>query len=341
MAHGFFGGFILGVLGTGLPRMLSVKPFRLAEVGLLLTLFAGVIVTNLIGGGQGSDIAVLLLLAGLIACLGPRVADRKDVPPPGFVLVAMALLCLAAGSVISITQARADEPSLSWGKMQHLLSYQGFVLLPILGVGGFLLPRFFDLPNKHDFPESRTPPPGWLAKAGWAFAAGIVVLLSFVIEARGWDRTGYAIRFAVAGAYLLREVPIYRSALHKNTIRGCLAVAIALLLTGFLVVVIYPINRVAVLHLTLVGGFAVLTFAVAVRVVFGHSGNYPLLGRPNRWLIVAVSLMLLGMATRISGDFFPHIRVSHYNYGALAWIIGTVVWAAYVLPKVHFRDPDE
>jgi hypothetical protein len=44
--------------------------------------------------------------------------------------------------------------------------------------------------------------------------------------------------------------------------------------------------------------------------------------------------MLLGMATRISGDFWPKILASHYNYGALLWIAGVVLWAIYVLPKV-------
>lgn len=341
MAHGFFGGFILGVLGTGLPRMLSTRPFALAEVATVFAVYLALIIANLLGKPTAGDIAALVLLATFVSRVAPRIGTRKDVPPPGFVLVALALICLAVGSVISLVQARAEEPSLFWSKIQHLLSYQGFVLLPILGVGGFLLPRFFDLPNKHDFPESRTPPPGWFAKAGIALAAGIAILISFVIEATGWERTGYTIRFMAATAYLFREVPIYRSAIHKNTVRACVALAIALLLTGFVIVIFYPVNRIGVLHLTLVGGFAVLTFAVATRVVFGHSGNQPLLAQPNRWLLVAVGLMLLGMATRISGDFFPAIRVSHYNYGALAWILGALLWAVYVLPKVRLRDPDE
>src|SRR5436189_4239604 len=38
MAFGFFGGFILGFLGTAMPRMLSANPLRLAEVIPLLLL---------------------------------------------------------------------------------------------------------------------------------------------------------------------------------------------------------------------------------------------------------------------------------------------------------------
>lgn len=341
MAHGFFGGFIFGVLGTGLPRMLSVKPFSVPEVLLLFATYAAMILLNFRGKVTNAAIACLILLAAFLSCVIPRFLTRKDLPPPGFVLVALALACLAGGAVLSIIETYREEMPLFWKAMQRLLAYQGFVLLPILGVGGFLLPRFFDLPNTHDFAESRKPLPGWTAKAFWGLLAGIGVLVSFVVEAHGWDRTGHGLRLLVAGVYLLSQVPIYRSAIHKNTIRTCVAAAIAMTLLGFLAITIYPLNKVAVLHLTLVGGFAVLTFAVATRVMFGHSGNQALLAKRNRWLLFAVGLMLLGMATRISGDLFPAVRVSHYNYGAAAWIAGALLWAFYVLPKLLIRDPDE
>ena len=48
--------------------------------------------------------------------------------------------------------------------------------------------------------------------------------------------------------------------------------------------------------------------------------------------------MLFGMATRISGDFLPRIMASHYTYGALTWIIGVLIWSAYVLPKTLVAD---
>ncbi len=88
------------------------------------------------------------------------------------------------------------------------------------------------------------------------------------------------------------------------------------------------------MHLTLIGGFAVITFTVATRVVFGHSGNLERLKARNWWLLVAVGLMLFGMATRISGDFWPRIVASHYIYGAVLWTAGVLLWSSYVLPKI-------
>src|ERR1051326_3829139 len=40
MAYGFFGAFILGFLGTALPRMLSAKVLGFSNVLLLVTLYA-------------------------------------------------------------------------------------------------------------------------------------------------------------------------------------------------------------------------------------------------------------------------------------------------------------
>jgi hypothetical protein len=44
--------------------------------------------------------------------------------------------------------------------------------------------------------------------------------------------------------------------------------------------------------------------------------------------------MLFAMATRVTGDFWPKIMASHYTYGAVIWIAGVLLWAAFVLPKV-------
>ena len=97
----------------------------------------------------------------------------------------------------------------------------------------------------------------------------------------------------------------------------------------------------SLLHLALAGGFAVLAFVVATRVVFGHSGNSAALKGRNRWLLAAIGLMWLGMATRISGDLWPKLMVSHYSYGAIAWIAGVLLWSAYVLPKVLTPDRED
>jgi uncharacterized protein involved in response to NO len=340
MAYGLFGGFILGFLGTAMPRMLSTAPFNRFEVSSLLGVYLAMNSSYALAKIPAGDVLFVLLLVTFGTCIGRRFPKRKDTPPPGFMLVLFGLLCAMAGAILGIIASYSDEPPAR-PLLQHLLSYQGFVLMPILGVGAFVLPRFFGLPNAHDLPEAKNPGAGWFARAWPALAAGVLILVSFWFEADGWYRLGPAIRFVTSLAYVVFELPLFRAAKVKNAFGLVLKLAFVLMIAGFLFVSLFPKFRVSLLHLTLVGGFAVVTFSVATRVVFGHSGNLPMMSRPNRWLYVATGLMWFAMVTRISGDFWPKIMASHYIYGAVIWTLGVVLWSWKVLPKIFQREPED
>jgi uncharacterized protein involved in response to NO len=339
MAFGFFGGFILGFLGTAMPRMLSTNPLRLREAFSLLFLHLAMVGAFLAGNIVLGDILFLALLCLFAICMVPRACQRKDNPPPGFVLVGLTVASVATGAVLAIIE-HYSELDLFWIALERLLCYQAFVLLPILGIGPFLLPRFFGQPTPHDFPEALTPNAPWLRKAALALSAGALILGSFLIEASGWFRIAYALRFATTLAYFLIEMPFHRGPAHSNALGASIRISLAGILAGFLAICLLPAYRVALLHLTLIGGFAVITLTVATRVLFGHSGNLALLRGRNRWLLIAVGMMLFGMATRISGDFWLKILPSHYIYGALLWIAGVCIWSYYALPKIFTRDID-
>lgn len=332
MSHGLFGAFILGFLGTGMPRMLSAQPLKLWQVIPLVLLHGAMVGAFACGKIFAGDVLFLAMLVTFVALMAARVRQRRDTPPPGFILVGLSLASAAAGTVLAILQ-EYRELDVFWITLQRLLSYQGFVLLPILGVGPFILPRLFGLESGHDFPEMLIPARAWWRKAALAFGAGALVIASFFLEASGWYRLAHWMRFGTALGYILLEMPFHRAP-AINALGVSIRIAFAGILVGYLAVALFPAFRVALLHLTLIGGFAVITFVVATRVVFGHSGNGALLKGRNRWLLVAIGLMLLGMATRISGDFWPKVMPSHYSYGAGLWIAGVLLWAVYVLPKV-------
>ncbi|MEW6159156.1 MAG: NnrS family protein, partial [Verrucomicrobiota bacterium] len=138
--------------------------------------------------------------------------------------------------------------------------------------------------------------------------------------------------------YLWMEFPFHRAPQAGSALGASLRIAFLTLVGGFLAVAIWPGFRVGLLHMTLVGGFAVITLIVATRVVLGHSGNLDRLKGRNRWLLIVVGVMLLAMATRISGDIWPKVLASHYVYGAILWIAAVLIWAVRILPKVLERD---
>ena len=338
MAHGFFGGFIIGFLGTAGPRLMDLRPLRIGEVVTLAVLHAAMVGAHLVGANTAGDIAFLGMLLAFGSAFGIRIRKGASLPPPGFVLVGLAWLCAAAGPVIALT-GRFVPLTGEWVLAERLLTYQGFVLFPVLGVAGFLLPKFLGVASQCRCGDAGSR--AWRRQALKASVVGAIILGTFALEANGWYRTAYASRFLVATLYLLCTTQIHRLGFKGPHVAMLLKSAVAMILLGLLLVAMFPVFRTALLHVTLVGGFALLTFAVATRVVFGHSGNRVLIAGKARWLLVAAAFMLVGMATRISADYFPKVLISHYNYGALFWAVGAGVWAWKVLPKVLQADPED
>jgi len=331
MANGFFGAFIIGFLGTALPRMLSTTPLGLGNTLALALLHALMAVSYAAGYLLAGDIlwlALLLLFAGLVL---PKLQQRKDLPPPGFVLAALAWLCAGAGAALALAlhfrEPRPFEPLL-----QKLLSTQGLVLLPILGVGPFLLPRFFGRQSAHDLPASRQPSLPWRRKAAAALVTGSVVIASFFLEAAGWVRAAHALRFGAVLAYLAAEFPFLLAAKISQPFPAMLRIAFLLIAAALAAVALLPQFRVGWLHAAFMGGFSVITLLVAVRVLFGHASQRARLQSRTAWLWWASGLIWLGMITRVSGDLWPKIMFSHYNYGAILWCAGVGLWAWKVLP---------
>ncbi len=339
MTCGMFGAFIVGFLGTAMPKMLSARLFRRFETSSLFLLQLAMVAAFGFGKLAWGDLLFLTFLSFLILILSFRWKSRKDIPPPGFCLVGLALCCAITGSILGIAQ-NYRELDPFWIGLQRLLLYQGFVLLPILGIAPFLLPRFFGQPNAHEFPETLVPNNLWKRKTAGSLMVGLVILATFVAEAKGWQNPAYLIRFFTVLIYLLFELPWRQASKKATTVSRALRLSLISLPAGFLTVPFFPAYRVSFMHLTLVGGFAVLMFVVATRVVYGHSGNLEKLSNKNHWLYISVGAMLFGMVTRMSGDFLPKAMASHYIYGALLWIAGALVWSGYVLPLVFVRDKE-
>jgi len=339
MAFGFFGGFILGFLGTALPRMLGSAKLTWIELGLLFAIHLAMVAALALACIPTGDWLALALWILVLICLGRRFFQRTDVPPPGFVLVALSLLCAIMGTALALIQNRLEDQYF-WISLRPLLQFQAFILLPILGVGGFFLPRFFNLASRQDFAESRSPLPDWTRQMLLALVTGLLICGTFIWEAAGHGRLASAVRSVLSVVYLYWQVPFYRSKIRGSSLAMALRVAFLLLPAGLMSAAMLPAFRVAWLHLTLIGGFSIFTLCVATRVVFGHSGLQRLLSGRLRWFTIAVFLMLAGMVTRISGDFSTRILPSHYSYGGLMWATGLLIWGAAVLPSIRFSDPD-
>lgn len=340
MVEGFLACFVVGFLGTALPRLLGVPRVSLLESFC----YAGALVLAVVLHARGQilwgDVVFFCVMGTLVFSLLVRALFRNDTPPPAFVLVAMGMCCALAGSFSQIAAVVAPSIVPGWlPLLGKLILNQGFLLLPIMGIGAFLLPRFFGLPNRQSLPESLALPPGWMPKAAFAAACGGAVLASFVLEVGGLRREGYALRALAVGLYFFREVPVHQAGWGGGSLAMGLRIALASIPLGYGLLAAMPERTFTFLHVVFISGFSLLTFIVASRVVLGHSGQSEKFRASIRPVLVLCALAVLAMLTRVTADWLPRVTMSHYAYAAVAWSLGVLIWAAAILPGVLKKDP--
>ena len=341
MIMGFLTGFVVGFLGTAFPRLLDVPRIRMPLTMVFTLAIAVGTIAHLLGKTLAGDIIFTSILLTLVVDMASRFPKRKDVPPPAFVLVGFGLLSGIAGGAIQIIAALRPEalPDLAY-PLGRLLMHQGYLLLPIMGISAFLLPRFFGLPNRQNFPESPALPPGWLPRAIFAATCGLVVLAGFVLEANGMVRAGMAARAAGLTVYFLREVPIHHAKFTGGSLALGLRLAMLSIPLGYVLMAIWPERVSSFIHVVVISGFSLLTFIVASRVVYGHSGQADKFQARLKPILFLIAMVMLAMLTRVSADWMPAIRLSHYAYAGLSWIAGVLVWMGSVLPGVKGAESE-
>ncbi len=335
MIEGFMASFVIGFLGTAGPRITSTRAFSPNESLTLLTLIVFAAGLHLGSAARVGDFVFVAGLAFFLLTIGKRFVRRKDSPPPNFALVALGLLNGLGGALLlALYENEAYSAQYRIGAM---LLEQGFVLLPILGVAPFLLPRLLDISREDDLPESRALPPGWMPRAAFAFAIGLTIDASFFVEAT--DRVTFAVwmRFVAILIYLGLRMPRR----GRSFLGNCLRAGIITVVAGVGIEALWPLYRVGALHIIFISGFSFVVLTVAIRVIFGHSGNAHLFQKRLPFFIVAGVLIFLAMISRYVAEMAPAARAVHLVSAAAVWLLAALIWTAKVIPKVRIPDPEE
>ncbi len=326
MIEGCMGGFVLGFLGTAYPRLAGSRGWFGGELLVLLGLWAGVVGLAATGHVAAADGTFSVLLGLLFCGLAWRWAwGNRDTPPPGFVLALTGLLggAVAAGCLAWEHGQWLGVTGHAWAK---LWLFQGFLLLPLMGIGPYFLPRFFGLPSSHAFDDSPSPPSGWWPRAGAAVFWGLHIVASFGLESYGYAMIGQLLRAAVIGVWFAMETPVFRRAKIPSSAGNVVRMAIFGLMAGCGVAAFWPAARIGSLHLFFASGLGLITLAVSTRVILGHAGKHDLLVGRMSWLRWTAGLLVLAAATRMSADFLPVVRISHHRYAAWTWAVGGLIW---------------
>lgn len=337
MIEGFLGAFVAGFLGTAFPRLSGNKPWFGGEFGFLLLLWGLAVASHSRGQVAAGDAAFAGFLTVLFVGLVTRwFLGAGDTPPPGFVLVMGGIV---GGAVSAGMLAKGGLSAPDW-QAARLCLLQGFPLLPVMGIGPYVLPRFFGHPSGHSFDESPTPPKGWMKRAAASAAAGSLVVAGFFWESRGHAAAGQLLRAVTILGWFAIETPWLRTARKPTTPGNAIRWAFAGMVTGLVCAAFWPQARIGSLHLFFVAGLGLATLAVATRVVLGHAGRHDLLQKRIVWLRWVTGLLVLAALTRMTSDFIPKVTVSHHIYAAWSWAAGCMVWLIAVARYFFRREED-
>ncbi|MCC5835036.1 MAG: NnrS family protein [Opitutales bacterium] len=341
MIQGFLTAFVMGFLGTALPRLLDVPRIRLKATALLA---GGIIVVAALHLAQRTflaDLAFLALFASFIGLILSRARHRQDTPPPGFVLVGLGLLSALVGTALFVwTNASPGNYQPTVYTLARLLLYQGYILLPIMGIGAFLLPRFFGLPSRQNFAESLKVTPEWKLRARFAASCGGLVIISFVLEAVGYFHLAHGLRALGVALYFFHEVPVHQAKFSKGSLALALRIALFAIPLGYVLMALMPAYQSGLAHVVFVTGFSLLTFTVASRVLLGHSGQSEKFSQVLKPILWMTGLLTFAMALRVAADFLPSGRIHAYATASVIWAIGTFIWAKALLPSIAREDTE-
>jgi uncharacterized protein involved in response to NO len=330
----FLVAFALGFLFTALPRRTSSAPpnaATLAAAGLLVVATAAALVTQRWVLAQLGYLSTLLVLvafaAGRLAGAG---AGRR--PPATFMLIPIGLLHGVVGAVLLIL-GLSGSTGPTTTTLGALLVQQGVFISLTIGVGGLILPLLSGTPPPADLGSS----PRETRRAIAFAAAGATVFATFLLEVTVLPRTAALLRAVVVAVVLGFGHGAWRPPAKPGFHRRLAWLAVWMVPLGLAGSALWPDYRVPALHVLFVGGFGVLTFAVATHVVLGHTGAPELaMGRPPAVVATGIAL-LLAMTARVAADW-SDTYFAHLGWAAGLWIAGTLVWLLFVAPRLVRRS---
>ena len=338
MIEGLMGSFIIGFLGTAGPRLLDAAPFRTIETFLLIGGQVAVAALHLNQKRNLGDIVFVVTLIVFLGFVASRARSRQDLPPPNFVLVVLGFLNAITG-IVFIFAARRVGNGTFLDQFGSLLLNQGFVLFPILGVGAFFFPKLLGgaRPEPADLNIAMSL---WKRRALIAALTGVVLWISFALEAAEWIRTAAIVRASIVLFYFIFQGHLFRKPSGPPFLAHCFRFGAILLVVALLSPAILPTFRIANLHMAFIGGFTIILFTVSTRVILGHSGQAHLFQKRLRFLIAAFVLLIVAMLSRVGADFVPPARNSHLVYAGLIWLAAAAVWAWALIPKLLLSDEE-
>lgn len=336
MIEGFFTAFILGFLGTAGPRMLGVPTLSPRLWAGLLVLWLGGHLATLANLGDVAELAFALTLLIFLISLIRRLGARDGLPPPGFVLVGVALVGAIFAALLQLTWLQRwghDWPAGFWRFGRSFL-VEGYVLLPILGAAPFFLGRFGGLPPAHPDGDGPTPDARWWRQARLCLWVGLGLIGAWGLQAAGFVRVGALLQSGLTAWFVWTQIP-WRYPRPVSTLGQIAQISLLCLVLAPLAKAMWPAERLAWAHLLVIPGFQWMVVCVGTWVVFAHAGHKARLMKPWPAMLACSALWLIATLVRIVAEFQLEARSAWLDSAAGLWLVASAAWLILLLPRLR------
>jgi len=328
----YMGCFIVGFLLTAIPRFASAPFANGKEVLVFFVLLNAAPVFYLRQEWIYARFCFAAWLLTLVVFGGRRFLKKTGAglhPPVEFVWLPAAFLCGLSGVSLMIGADASFFPPVA-GKIGKLLSEQGFLLCIVLGVGSFLGPRLMG-----------TFKPAVKGAVYLQIGAILGLVSTFVLEGAGDALAAYLIRACIIALVYFRSGALVFRPLVKDQFARLLCISFWMVFLGYAGLVFFPAYRPAFLHVTFLGGYALMTFSVATMVVFSHGGEGDRLKRASWQLPMLGGILALALSLRAAAVFFPEYFFILLGAASVGWLLGAGLWLFYVTGAIFRLFPKE
>ena len=323
MIFGMFLSFVSGFLMTALPKMSGAQPASNLETQLAVALIFFSSLLSLLGYEAIAVIFAAGQFAHLFIFIGRRLVVRQKNPPTGFLFVPLGLFWGFTGVVLKELQIQNINLGSYGFALVPIALYQAFLLNLIIGLGSRLIP-FLTRTEQINPMQAGS---GGLFNLALIHAAFLNI--GFLLEPILSTSVTYSLRTLVLLSAAISMFGILRRSAEFSVLGIGIRLSVFAMILGMVGLALFPENRLALLHVIFISGFALLTLMIATRVVLAHGGHSLTIERSSWYLGLVIGLLLL--ATTFRGFYY-------LNLAAGAWILALFVWFFEIGSKLLKND---
>ncbi len=338
---------------TAIPRFTATSPAKAGEVAGFLFLLTGIVLFLSLEQWAIAEVLFVLWLICLMIFVVRRIIQRVKSSPgvnqPPFEMIWLPLGA-ATGIIATILLILGQLDifprwALTIGKP---MMEQGFLLCVVFGIGSFLIPRLMgtygSLPvKKHSEEFCDRPQHEHLrvhASLTFNLFLFILFLASFVFEGQKWYFLAYGLRALVTTVIFSRTRVIPGPPKTGDFYIRLIWISSWMITIGLWGAALWNDYRIVWLHVAFIGGFSLMTFAVASMVIMSHAGEGHRLQKPL-WIFWMIGLGLAAVVfQRAAVVIFPDRYFQLLGVAAVIWMAVGLSWLIFILPYI-FKIPKE